>query len=177
MRKNDGRPDQQQGFHEKYHVERLNDPAGKHRNCHYYVLDLIHDKHAPVALEAYAASCEAEYPELAKDLRLEAIALRESLGMSPLPEERTPICFVIAVEEYGHMVVYGPQYTVRRSAEQDAELPRKRGQRAEVWECFAVSPQKTPAMWRCGWVPESNRCLRGGCGKIGPCEGVPKASV
>ena len=57
------------GLYEKYHVKRLNDTGGKHDNCYFFVLDLDHDKHARPALWAYAESCEAEYPELAKDLR------------------------------------------------------------------------------------------------------------
>lgn len=32
------------------------------------------------------------------------------------------------------------------------------------------------ARWSCGWLAESNRCLRLGCSKVGPCEGVPKAT-
>ena len=34
------------------------------------------------------------------------------------------------------MVVYGPQYRFRESAEQDARLPRMRAQKAEVWACY-----------------------------------------
>lgn len=64
--------DQERGLYRKYNVERLNDPAGKHAECEYYVLDLVHDRHAAPALLAYADSCVNEFPELAEDLRHEA---------------------------------------------------------------------------------------------------------
>lgn len=63
-----GGDDRERGLYEKYRVERLNDPAGKHNNCRYFVLDLTHDKHAGPALQAYARSCLREYPALADDL-------------------------------------------------------------------------------------------------------------
>lgn len=44
-------------------------PGEKHHDCRYFVLDVDHDPHAKAALEAYATSCEAEYPLLAADLR------------------------------------------------------------------------------------------------------------
>lgn len=49
-----------------------------------------------------------------------------------------PICYVIAVEEYGQMVVYGPQYRVLASAQADVELPQHRGQKAEIWACYPL---------------------------------------
>lgn len=52
-----------------------------------------------------------------------------------------PVCWVIAVEEYGQMVVYGPQYRSRESAEQDATLARARGQKSEVLECHRASSE------------------------------------
>lgn len=64
--------DPTRGVYEKFYIERTDgksDPGEKHDACEYFVLDLDHDKHAVAALEAYAASCEAEYPLLAKDLR------------------------------------------------------------------------------------------------------------
>lgn len=68
--------DEKRGLYNKYDVRRTVDPNGKHADCHYYVLDLIHDKFAAPALEAYADACEAEFPALAKDLRTEAKGLR-----------------------------------------------------------------------------------------------------
>lgn len=47
--------------------------------------------------------------------------------------------WVVAVEEEGRMRVYGPQYRTQEAAEYDADLPRKRGQRAEVWACYPTS--------------------------------------
>ena len=43
--------------------------------------------------------------------------------------------WVVAVEEGGVMCVYGTPYKTRDEAERDAELPKQRGQRAEVWGC------------------------------------------
>lgn len=60
------------GLYEKFKVERTDGssaPGGKHDGCAYFVLDLTHDRHATPAIEAYAASCEADYPFLARDLR------------------------------------------------------------------------------------------------------------
>lgn len=61
--------DHERGIYRKFRVERLNDPAGKHRDCRYYVLDLEHDAFAGPALRAYADACAAEFPALAADLR------------------------------------------------------------------------------------------------------------
>lgn len=61
--------DTKRGLYKKYNVERLNDDKGKHTYCDYFVLDLVHDKYAAAALDTYANACEAEYPELAFDLR------------------------------------------------------------------------------------------------------------
>lgn len=60
--------DQTRGIYRKYDVERLGDVAGKHKDCYYFVLDRVHDRHAIPALEAYAESCKEEFPELARDL-------------------------------------------------------------------------------------------------------------
>jgi len=61
--------DAQRGLYHKYNVVRLDDSTGKHTDCSYYILDLVHDRHAIPALRAYADSCESEYPWLAVDLR------------------------------------------------------------------------------------------------------------
>ena len=60
--------DHDKGLYEKYYVARLNDDVGKHNECDYFVLDLVHDKHARMALVAYATSCAEEFPFLARDL-------------------------------------------------------------------------------------------------------------
>lgn len=54
----------------KYRVERVSDPAGKHADCGYFVLDPKHDPLARIALLAYATeAAEAGYDTLANDLR------------------------------------------------------------------------------------------------------------
>lgn len=67
--------DKTKGLYEKFEVRRKDGtdaPGGKHHGCEYFVLDMTHDKHAINALLTYASSCEAEYPELAEDLRKKA---------------------------------------------------------------------------------------------------------
>lgn len=64
--------DKFKGWYRKYTVTRADGsskPGGKHEECEYFVLDLDHDVYAAAALEAYAASCEADYPALAEDIR------------------------------------------------------------------------------------------------------------
>jgi len=59
------------GIYHKFVVTRTDGssaPGGKHEACAYFVLDCDHDPHAKVALKAYADSCRAEYPQLARDL-------------------------------------------------------------------------------------------------------------
>lgn len=68
------------GLYQKFIVERTDGSSkrgGKHEHCEYYVLDLNHDKHAIPALEAYAASCRSEYPQLADDLLDKAAVIKE----------------------------------------------------------------------------------------------------
>jgi hypothetical protein len=72
--------DRTRGLYDKFYVERNDGSSAegeKHDGCEYFVLDLDHDKHALAALEAYAASCEKEYPLLATDLRAKVAFLRE----------------------------------------------------------------------------------------------------
>ena len=61
--------DETKGVYEKYRVERLNDEAGKHKQCNYFVLDLVHDEFAVPALRAYVKVCRKKYPKLAEDLQ------------------------------------------------------------------------------------------------------------
>jgi len=61
--------DKYKGLYPKYHVERVHDPKGKHKECFYFVLDVKHDKFADAAILAYAEACEKEYPDLAGDLK------------------------------------------------------------------------------------------------------------
>lgn len=57
------------GLYQKYHVDRLRDPDGKHDKCPFFVLDPVHDIHARDALITYIESCRGNYPELAESLR------------------------------------------------------------------------------------------------------------
>jgi hypothetical protein len=71
--------DERRGLYRKYHVERTDGsskPGGKHARCDYFVLDLVHDKHARLALFAYVESCKDEYPQLATDLQARALGGR-----------------------------------------------------------------------------------------------------
>lgn len=45
--------DRNRGIYNKYAVTRR-DFSDKHTDCHYFVLDLVHDKFAAAALRAYA---------------------------------------------------------------------------------------------------------------------------
>lgn len=62
----------ERGIYHKFNVVRTDGksaPGQKHHGCFYFVLDCDHDPHARAALLAYAASCEADYPALASDVR------------------------------------------------------------------------------------------------------------
>lgn len=61
--------DMQQGAYRRYEVKRLDDAAGKHAGCDYFVLDWKHDQFTVAAMRAYADACEAQFPKLAKDIR------------------------------------------------------------------------------------------------------------
>ena len=65
------KPAEQQGIFRKFVVQRVDgsdQPGGKHHGCEYFVLDMVHDKHAADALRAYAESCRHSHPELSTDL-------------------------------------------------------------------------------------------------------------
>lgn len=65
------KPKQSQGLYDKFIVMRTDGSdcsGGKHHGCEYFVLDVTHDPHARPALEAYAAACVSEYPQLAADI-------------------------------------------------------------------------------------------------------------
>lgn len=73
----------ERGLYRKYQVQRADGrdaPGEEHADCHYYVLDLACDPFAAPALRAYADACEAEYPDLASDLRKEADAAPKPRG-------------------------------------------------------------------------------------------------
>lgn len=63
--------DKTKGIYQKFTVVRTDGtsaPGEKHHGCRYFVLDVDHDPFAVSALEAYARSCEREYPKLAHDI-------------------------------------------------------------------------------------------------------------
>lgn len=63
--------DRTKGMYNKFYIERMDGQSAmgcKHDGCDYFVLDVTHDQHAKAALAAYANSCKADYPELAKDI-------------------------------------------------------------------------------------------------------------
>jgi len=74
------------GLYSKYHVYRL-DESDKHNDCEYFVLDLTHDPFARIAIAAYALNCEAEYPELAQQLR------RTMLRITHERRKKNPGCY------------------------------------------------------------------------------------
>jgi len=72
--------DKARGLYDKFKVERTDgtsSPGGKHDGCKYFVLDVTCDQHAIPALLAYAQSCQADYPLLARDIQKMAIAYCE----------------------------------------------------------------------------------------------------
>ena len=76
-----GLTDEMLGLYRKYDVRRLKDADGKHANCEYYVLDLVHDKFSAAALEAYSTACKDEFPQLAYDLQLKSGSVRVLHGL------------------------------------------------------------------------------------------------
>jgi hypothetical protein len=88
------------GLYRKYDVRRLNDPTGKHAACHYYVLDLNHDRFAGPALRAYADACEAEFPALATDLR--AMSPARAAGGHDCRSPRSCGCDEVPCSGCGH---------------------------------------------------------------------------
>jgi len=68
--------DPREGLYQKFWVRRTDGTSvsgGKHGKCDYLVLDWNHDRFAIPAARAYADACEAEYPDLAADLRARAV--------------------------------------------------------------------------------------------------------
>lgn len=81
------KPAEQQGLFRKFTVSRTDNSdrvGGRHYGCEYFVLDINHDKAAPVALAAYADAIEATHPVLATDMR-ERYALAAALKAVPVP--------------------------------------------------------------------------------------------
>ena len=57
-----------EGLDRKYVVNRVDDPAGKHSECEYFVLDLTHDPIARLAAGTYAHTVREDNPELFREL-------------------------------------------------------------------------------------------------------------
>ena len=92
--------DKSRGLYLKYYVERVKDPERKHAACFFFVLDLDHDPFALPALETYAENCEAEYPQLAADLREHVKTYRyvQSLsGAAAIPTDETGLEYLPGV--------------------------------------------------------------------------------
>lgn len=121
--------DKTKGLYGKFVVRRTDGsdhPSGKHEGCEYFVLDLTHDKHAYMALRAYANSCDEEYPLLASDLRIKAIEMRDA-GLVPTisKELRDAIARASAeglafAEHRGHIVFINDGKNEERMAEREA---------------------------------------------------------
>jgi len=63
--------DKGRGLYGKFFVHRVDGrdaPGGDKHPTDYFVLDIVHDPFARIALAAYAAACKNEYPVLEKDL-------------------------------------------------------------------------------------------------------------
>lgn len=57
---------------QKFWVDRIDGrdmPGGDRMDSRYFVLDYVHDPYSAPALEAYAAACENDYPNLAAEIR------------------------------------------------------------------------------------------------------------
>lgn len=102
--------DKARGLYEKFKVERTDGssaPGGKHETCKYFMLDVHCDQHAIPALMAYAESCKADYPLLARDLVAQAQAscdhdMTDTLHGPDTIGRHCSICGVVEeYEDYG----------------------------------------------------------------------------
>jgi hypothetical protein len=82
------------GLYQKYKVTRTDGqsaPGQKHENSEYFVLNITTDKHAIPAINAYAKSCEKEFPLLAADLRtIVRSRMQENDEFLTVPETTLP---------------------------------------------------------------------------------------
>lgn len=84
-------PAKAQGLFHKFRVQRIDGSdriGGKHYGCRYFVLDLTHDEHAPVAMRAYAAACRVTHPQLARDIEVEYPPITLPLDLATTLQER-----------------------------------------------------------------------------------------
>jgi hypothetical protein len=100
-----GEHDKDRGLYGKFNVTRTDgssNAGGKHADCEHFVLDMTHDKFASTAMLAYADACEAEYPQLARDLRDRIIAMERTPMYSPtLSIDFTMICADVISTSHG----------------------------------------------------------------------------
>lgn len=97
--------DKENGLYQKYVVTRTDGssvPGGKHADCDYFVLDLVHDPYAFAALETYAENCASEYPHLYDDLndKLAKTRHRQCIG----PKRKPFLCRAPSVIPLGNGV-------------------------------------------------------------------------
>lgn len=73
------------GLHAKYHVKKVDDRAGKHDDCRYFVLDPTHDAAAANAVRYYAELVQASHRDLYDDLMawLEQVASDAEADLLP----------------------------------------------------------------------------------------------
>ncbi len=140
-------PDRERGLYGKYRVSRLHDPTKKHVDCRYFVLDLIHDKHAGAALHAYARACEVEYRALADDLR-EAVQDGEDCDPGIAARDAT------IAELRAELDRATQSWSVARD-EANAERIRAERAEADLAEAVAVVRDFEVYAKKSGWVTNS----------------------
>lgn len=89
-----GVDDTKRGLYEKFAVIRTDGSScegGKHYECEYFVLDLMHDPFALPALITYAMMCRKKYPALSKDLDKKIVEMQQRFSgcFPPAPEENS----------------------------------------------------------------------------------------
>jgi hypothetical protein len=134
------KPAEQQGMFRKFDVRRVdgNDqPGDKHYGCRYYVLDLTHDQHAPVAMRAYATACASTHPNLAADIEAE-------FGVQTVPADAMD---ALESQIIKHRIAITPEYEGGWLAEiyGDEEAPTARGEGKTPSEAVSMALKHTPA--------------------------------
>jgi hypothetical protein len=144
-------PDQAQGVYRKYRVERVDGKPEK-PGAEYFVLDAVNDKHAVPALQAYAASCMTEYPELAKD-----IARRWLMRVDTSAPQQAAPSVAEAVKpsnEWRKLRISGQQLTAVGLSEEAAAMLCGADD-SVLWHELAAVMASWP--WRCS---TSSGCMR-----------------
>lgn len=128
-------PAEQQGMFQKFYVTRTDgssEPGGKHEHCNYFVLDLVHDKHAPDAMRAYATACASTHPILSAEIFKQ---FGEDETQKVIEELREDLSFVerwanhhgthpnITAQETLSMIQHYPAITAITKSYKDGVLP------------------------------------------------------